>query len=447
MVSYNRQLTELNYARLGDMQCTCPCKCSGNESDSEDSDYEYSSESEDEIDNPLTGRATEAEQTMARKHGWKTNVISNEGQDQERRLFYEAPGHHAVGLKHDLGIPQESSLSNSENTVGTIEASRLDQCLEPWELEAVHHATGRPYAALARPFPEARYMQLPTNWHPDQHQEPTPMCSHCDKPYSEEFMRWVQEGNALVCSTCRIVKTPHNQAEDPDYQNFRIDHIEAMSMCACRCTCQQDVYSPTTDIDSGFREALIQTASVSERVPFHPPSSPAGRLQTWDEDSLSEQSNVDSVLDTTIHLAWSDSGSLPDFGSLRMGNDIDPGFDQWSQDFGSIAQHQMSTASPEVDEDRRETRERYNLPNLRFSDNPDRREASLEETQMALQDAQTAEAREDWEEAFNYHHAALFLGRDYYGNDSPALRSVRDEMRRLADLWEQQEEAELDGGI
>lgn len=129
--------------RLNDRQWTCPYKCEGDEAGKNDTDYASDSKGDDEHDGQLTGRAVAGEQQLARTYGWKTNVIANQDEDDERRIFFEAPGHYAVACAHDVGVPQESSLVNSENTVGRLEAEMLLKKLEPWELEAAHVSSGR----------------------------------------------------------------------------------------------------------------------------------------------------------------------------------------------------------------------------------------------------------------------------------------------------------------
>lgn len=132
--------------------CACPCECLNNDNHQEDTDYLYSFEAEDDISNQLTGPAVSAEEQLARKYGWRTNVIADEGEDHERRIFYEPPGHQAMGSMHDIGKPDESLYPSSENTVGRTEVNQLHAVLEPWELEAVHLSTGRSYDFLSRIF-------------------------------------------------------------------------------------------------------------------------------------------------------------------------------------------------------------------------------------------------------------------------------------------------------
>jgi len=164
--AYNRRLLSIGgpqrALRLSDRQCTCPRKCEETDAEQQDTNYEDDLEADDDTDSHLAGRAVAAEQQMARKYGWQTNVVCKQNGENERSIFYKAPGHYAMACMHDSGIPEESSLANSDNTVGRIEAAMLDKVLEPWELEAVHLSTGRRYSSLSRTFPEARTMQLPT---------------------------------------------------------------------------------------------------------------------------------------------------------------------------------------------------------------------------------------------------------------------------------------------
>lgn len=422
---YNRRLSELRRRGqpmpLVGKQCTCPCECSVNDGDQDDADYEDSSEPEDDLDNKLTGLAVLAEPTMAQKYGWKTNVISNLGQDTERRMFFEAPGHYAMGHTHDIGIPQESSLTNSENTVGRVEATALDKVLEPWELEAVHLSTGRSYSCLTASFPEANYMQLPTNWHPDRHREPTLTCRYCRKPYSAEFVEWVQEGNTTICGTCGIAKKPEMLTDDPDYRLFQVDFHTAMNNCNCRCTCLPDMHSPTTNVDPAYHDVSTEIDRLGQ---------------------LSSRSSHPRITLTT------DTSRLPaDDSNTRVG--ITPLY-HTSQSYrpghlrpATARSLTESTVPDEVLGQRRRMRELYNLPELRFSNNPDFEARRLEEMSMALEDADIAESFEDYEGACTYAQAAVSFGRDVYDSDHSAIQESRAYMMRMAERSNQQEEDEM----
>jgi len=392
--------------RLGDRQCTCPCKCDENDGEQNDTNYEGDSEADDDIESHLTGPAVAAEQQMARTYGWRTNVIANQDEDNERSIFYESPGHYAMACMHDIGLPQESSLTNSENTVGRIEAELLGKVLEPWELEAVHLSTGRPYSSLSRTFPEARSMQLPTNWQPNEHSQPIPTCPHCSKHYSEEFIEWVQNGHATFCESCGIATKPGSLADDPDFHVFNVDFRRAMNSCYCRCDCPLDVASSAANGVSAFREASLE---LDAPLPALEQASPN---PSWRSES------PPPLVDTTPL-----DHAQPSYGPTQEGP-------------------AHAEISNEVAAYRQRLRESYNLPELRFSDNPDFVAASLEEVEMALEDAETAVSFESLDEALSYASVAHFFARQFYGDDSdhPAIRRVQDYLRHLADRQSQRDQ-------
>jgi len=390
---------------LCDRRCTCPCKCSVEDGDEDDTEYEDSMEPEDDTQNSFKDRAVAAEQPMARTYGWRTNVTSNYEDGSERRIFFEAPGHHAVGHMHDTGIPQESSLTNSENTVGQTEVGKLREILEPWELEAVHLSTGLPYSYLSESFPEARHMQLPADWHSQRDQGLNLTCRNCQKPYSEEFLEWTREGNARVCENCGITRRPDDENDDPDYQVLRIDFRRAMDECSCRCDCLPDLSPPTTAHGSMSHDISQSLDSPVEQAHLHQPHLP---FQIAQRSSFSDWLHVD----------------------LRI-NTARP---RWEEDEDTaLTSPTSSGVSPETAEHRRQTRRRYSLPELRFSDNADSREARLEEMRMAIEDGEAVEAFEDYEGAYNYAGAAISFGRDILAADDPALQEAQSYMLRMAE--------------
>lgn len=393
--------------RLSDRQCTCPCKCDEDNGEQNDTDYEADSEAEDDIDSHLSGAAVAAEQQMARTYGWKTNIISNQDSDNERNIFYEAPGHYTMACMHDIGVPQESSLANSENTVGQIEAEMLGKALEPWELEAVHLSTGRRYSSLSQPFPEARLMQLPTNWHPDEHRQPVPTCPHCGKNYSEEFVEWVQGGNATICESCGLAERPDVLAEDPDVQVFNVDFRRAMNHCYCRCECPTDITSCAANGDPAFREAAMEPD----------PSLPA-------------------LEQVSPNPSWSSESPPPLFDPAPL--------DHTQSSYERTREGPVHTEIPnEVAAYRQRLRESYDLPELRFSDDSNLGNARREEVTMAIEDVEMAISFESYQEAYSYANAAAYFASFVYPNyDHPIQRSIGGYLAAIVERISQEEEAE-----
>lgn len=150
-----------------DIYCSCSCTC--NSLSDSDSDYESDNESDadyspledeqdDQIHEQLIGPAEAAEETLARKYGWQVCATSEPLQgsiisDQiDRDYHFESPGHAAVAAMHDIGIPAESSLANSDNIITQSEAKSLERKLDPWELDVIHANTRVSHRDLARLF-------------------------------------------------------------------------------------------------------------------------------------------------------------------------------------------------------------------------------------------------------------------------------------------------------
>lgn len=411
--AYNRRLLSIGgpqrALRLGDRQCTCPCRCDEMNGEQNDSDYEYDSEAEDDLNSHLSGAAVAAEQQMARTYGWRTNVISNQDSDDERNMFYEAPGHYTMARTHNIAIPQESSLANSENTVGRVEAESLGKALEPWELEAVHQSTGRPYSSLLQPFPEARSMQLPTNWHLDEPRQTGPTCPHCGKNYSEEFLEWAQGGDATFCESCGLAETPDVLAEDPDVQVFNVDFRRAMDNCYCRCECATDVTSRPASGEAAPREASMDSDTSSR---------PANGEASFREVSMG--SNTSSL--PTLEEA-SPNPNSPSEASTPL----------WP----------VAEPPEEVGAFRQWMREIYDLPELRFSDDSNVDNARRAEVRMALEDMEVAISFKSYGEAFAYAHVAAYLAPSVYPMfEHPIQQYIRQQIEALSDRIDQEAEAE-----
>ena len=92
----------------------------------------------------------------------------------------------------------------------------------------------------------------------------------------------------------------------------------------------------------------------------------------------------------------------------------------------------MNTDTPDdVAEYRMSLRARYDLPELRFSDIPDRRQARTTEMYMAFQDANVAESFGEFGEAFQYTQAAIAFGLEVFDREHEQIRMLRDHLRHI----------------
>ncbi|KAK5073554.1 hypothetical protein LTR64_007310 [Lithohypha guttulata] len=337
------------------------CESAPYEDEVNDADYEpYEEEEEDDTTTMLVGPAAAGEEHFARKYGWQTNVVSNQDQDDERNIYYEAPGHNFVARVHEVRLPAESSLPNSENTVDRIEAAQLRNPLEPWELEGVHESTGRSYEELRRMFPEARSMETPaSNTRPVT--EGAIICAQCRRTATPEYVDWLREGNVAFCSLCGMTRSPLDPTEDPDYYGFNPRTV--IYHCTCRCHCPE-VYSSDMDIDSDFEDAA----------------------EGEGDDDFSNPLLAGLRTPVSNHL----TRTLPVFAEPH---DLD-------------ANPFVPTSSAEASRD--EMRHEFGLPELRFSDHADEFEADIHTITMAMDDAEVSRALEDYETALSYLDFALY---------------------------------------
>lgn len=245
--------------------------------DPNDGDFQPDDMDMDE-DDLKTQLDPQTEQIVASRYGFMTNAVLNEGTDEERQLFFEGPAHHAVAASHDIGIPAESSLVNSENIIGRVEVNRLRQGLEPWEAEAVHLSTGRSYDDLMDTFPEIEEHELP---------EPAPttrvsrayaalssmVCPHCHKGYTDGLIEWLQIGSMTLCGSCQLFRHPENPADDPDWPTgpfLRNDLLDARTMnerCRCRCHCGWQQTPNDVQIVRGKRVIRAPRSPYADAVP------------------------------------------------------------------------------------------------------------------------------------------------------------------------------------
>ncbi|KAK5104460.1 hypothetical protein LTS08_002349 [Lithohypha guttulata] len=336
------------------------CESAPYEDEMSDADYGPQEEEEDDTTTTLPGPAALGEPQFARRYGWRTNVVANEGQDGETNIFYEAPGHNMVAQMHDIELPAESSLANSENTIGRIEAALLRKPLEPWELEAVHESTGRSYEELRRMFPEARSMETPAN-NTRPITEVAIICAQCRRTATPEYVDWLRGGNVAFCSLCGMTRSPLDSMEDPDYYGFNPRTV--IYHCTCRCHCSE-IYSSDMEIDSDFED----TAAAAEDDDFTNPLLAGPRTP------------VSNQLRRT----------QPEFPEPH-----DPDANPF-----------VPTFSAEANRD--EMRHEFGLPELRFSDRADEFEADIHTITMAMDDAEVSRSLEDYETALSYLDFALY---------------------------------------
>ena len=401
--------------------CVCPCKCPNND-DPQDADYVFAEEADDNIVDSLTGKATSAEQQFARNYGWQTNVVASEDTDSERRMFYEAPGHHAVACMHDIGLPAESSLPNSENAIGRGSVDMLRKVLEPWELEAAQKTTGRTYDELCQTFPEGRRMQLPTGWTPPTEQaEPFTACTICNKPHSEEFVESLLRGVLTICSICGIALRPLNPADDPDFRDFNPSIRNVLEHCHCRCGCDPaSLYSPSMEVDPAYSEAATMTEDFTNPLEEDP------RPQTVQQGGR----NVRSEGYGELWLPY-DAPPSPVSVSSASPEELEE---------GEIEEYTPSSVVLALQETMRATND---LPELRFSRHSDWNQREIENITMALEDAETAQSFDEVEEALRYARFALDLSA-YLPEQHPCQERARALTDELETLLDEAEESRMD---
>lgn len=184
-------------------KCVCPCTCTDTDG-IDDADDEAGSESEDDIEENINPITAGYEEQVTRSFGWQEIATLTDDQEVERPLFFESGMHAAVARTHDLGRPDESSLCNPENTIGQSEVRNLAYPLEPWDVEALHLATGQTYFDLIETFPETAYMELPRSpWHM------TPpsilQCEQCERPRNDVVARLLAQDLCRQVSNMRAV--------------------------------------------------------------------------------------------------------------------------------------------------------------------------------------------------------------------------------------------------
>lgn len=242
--------------------CLCSCECKDPD-ERGDPNYEEGSddEPEDDIETEFAGRAKEAEEPFARKHGFRTAGWFDEGKKSQRPLFYESLGHRTVAHMHDIGIPEESSLANSDNIITSIEANNLFKGLEPWEFEAVQQCSGEDHKELLRKFPEAKHFQFSD---PESVRvQPTPRyyCNNCHRLFTSETMERLSRRIMVICEECCMVQRPANPVDDPDWWQFNPSINGTMEHCHCRCRCSpEDVImtSPAETVEPNSSDAARQ---------------------------------------------------------------------------------------------------------------------------------------------------------------------------------------------
>lgn len=397
--------------------CICPCECY-EDPDQSDADYEFVEEAEDEIEDRLTGLAILAEETLAGKYGWQTNIITDMDNDQERRIFYEAPGHYAVAQMHDTGLPAESSMANCENRIGHIEIRRLMENLEPWELEAAQKSTGLSYARLSKIFPETRRIQLPTNRTSQiDRQGLVLLCPHCNLSRSEDFMRWLQSGTMSICSFCGMARWPTDQDQDPDFCNFNAGFHNTLEHCHCRCHCElADYYSPTADVDPVFTESITQQALSCVTCNNNSEVSP--------DDGPTVASRISHVHDVDVtdiplpHPAETDSGQPARSQQLPIRTR--------NEDLATL-------------EERARIRLMTGLPRLRFSNDSRLELRRFQNIRMALDDADIYLELESLEVAMRYAMvAATFCDEWTLPRHHPLREEVSDVLCELREMAEEE---------
>lgn len=223
--------------------CLCPCECADDLNDPNDGNFsdDQMDVDEDDLTTQLDDRT---ERAATARYGFFTNVVLNEDTDRERRVFVEGPAHYAAASSHDIGQPAESSLVNTENTIGRTEVTFLRTPLDPWEAEAIHRSTGLSYNELRRIFPEIATMQTPAPPRADGDEGPwvqNYFCRSCNKSVTDEFMQWLRTGRVIYCLSCGLTRKPENPEEDPDWRDYRIGNFPtvaaALEHCRCRCSC------------------------------------------------------------------------------------------------------------------------------------------------------------------------------------------------------------------
>jgi len=199
-------------------------------------------------------------------------------------------------------------------------------------------------------------------------------------------------------------------ADDPDVQVFRVDFRTAMDNCYCRCECPMDIVSPAADSDSTFQEAFCEASMELDSAP--PALEQVRPLPGWLSDHSPSSNNM-----PIDHVSLSDE-------QIPQGPDD-------AQPSNGLAEHRESV------------RERFGLPELRFSDNLDFTTARHEEVDMAFEDADTATAFESFEEAHNYMRAAAYFASLAHASaDHPLYQLIRDRLADYAERVEHEAEAE-----
>lgn len=413
--------------------CHCPCRCEPPLSDEMDTDYTASEEDaeEDDTHECLRGRAAEGEQFFARKYGWTVCATTRTEQDSpdDKDYFLESLGHMAVSQMHDIGCPAESSMPNSENTIGEIEARFLRSPLEPWEVEAVHLLTGCDYENLTGTFREVAWMDIPR---PQIAPPPEVLCERCHLPHSEDFTQWLERG-VPTCEFCGIVRRPHNAAEDPDFHDFNPSLRNVLACCHCRCDCDVEALRAAEDEVDPFHAEVAETESpealehIDEdqlmqllgqaRLQNTSQSLPNSGIQDYPDTREGHAAQFDA-LDTAIRAAEEQSNLFSEFvhrtGASRSAVEADSDTEDEIPTYEPIGTNGSQT--PELSE----IRDYINLQAMHFGP-PERPTALVDTIRTALATARRLHDDENYEDVLRYVEVALYLAFLVPLQDGPEL--------------------------
>lgn len=225
------------------MWCVCLCKCVDTDRQ-DDADFEMDSDESDDHTDTATHLNQQHEQMVTSRYGWRTNVVAGEGTDNERRIYYEGPGHFVAASTHDIGIPAESSRPNTDNWIGSAETSALPREIEPDEVAAMTQGMGHTWSDLQRIFPEMVQMRWEqpsieddTNDDNDTPRGPNFVCPSCNRTTTDGWMQWLRSGTMTFCTLCHKTVRPHLLADDPDWFEYNPSVDDGLAHCYCRCTC------------------------------------------------------------------------------------------------------------------------------------------------------------------------------------------------------------------
>lgn len=241
--------------------CLCSCECSDPDERGDPNYEEDSEELDDDVETKFLGLARAAEEPFARKYGFQTAGWIDRGKKSERPFFFESLTHRTVAHMHDIGIPEESSMANSDNIITNIEANILYKGLEPWEFEAVEQCSGKDRRELLRMFPEAHHFQFSDPESVRLQPMPRYYCSNCHRLFSLETMERLSQRTMAICEGCCMVQRPANPVDDPEWWQFNPSIDGTMENCHCRCRCSPEdvtMTSPPEAVDQALSDAALQ---------------------------------------------------------------------------------------------------------------------------------------------------------------------------------------------